>query len=387
VSSLFSPTRLGPLTLRNRTIRSAAFEGMCPGGSPSEELLSYHRSVAAGGIGMTTVAYAAVLEAGRTFTHQLWMRPEVVPGLRSLTEAVHREGAAACIQLGHAGYMSDKKLAGGRAHAPSAVFNLFGLAYPRAMTQGDIAAHVEAFARSTALAQEAGFDAVELQAGHGYLVSQFLTRLTNRRHDEFGGELAARARFLRDVMRAVRAEAGSRMAVLVKMNVDDGFPGGNGIDEARSIAKLLEDEGADALVLSGGFVSKCPFYMLRGELPLRELLRTQPLVNRIGLTLFRRLVVKTYEFRPAFFLEPALAIRPEVRVPLVLVGGINSLATMEQAVGAGIDFVAMARALIREPDFVNRLARGQATESRCHPCNKCVAYMYAGRAWCPETED
>jgi 2,4-dienoyl-CoA reductase-like NADH-dependent reductase (Old Yellow Enzyme family) len=360
---------------------------MCPGGAPSDDLISYHRSVARGGIGMTTVAYAAVLEAGRTFSHQLWMRPEIVPGLRSLTEAVHREGAAASIQLGHAGYMSDRKLAGGRAYAPSAVFNLFGLAYPRAMTRDDIARHVEAFARSTALAREAGFDAVEVQAGHGYLISQFLTPLTNRRRDDYGGKLEGRARFLRDVMRAVRAEAGARMAVVVKMNLDDGFPGGNGVDQASEIAKLLEHEGADALVLSGGFVSKCPLYLMRGELPLKELLETQPLVNRIGLRLFRRLVVKTYEFSPAFFLEPALRVRPAVELPLVLVGGINSLAAMERALGAGLDFVAMARALIREPDFVQRLERGHATESRCHPCNKCMAYMYAGRTWCPECED
>ncbi len=386
MSSLFSPAHLGPLTLKNRTIRSAAFEGMCPGGEPSRDLLDYHWSVARGGIGMTTVAYAAVLQAGRTFSHQLWMRPEIVPGLRSLTEAVHREGAAASIQLGHAGYMSDQKLAGGRAYAPSAVFNLFGLAYPRAMTSDDIALHVAAFARSTALAREAGFDAVEVQAGHGYLISQFLTPLTNRRRDDYGGKLEQRARFLREVMRAVRAEAGPRMAVLVKMNVDDGFPGGNGIDEATEIARMLEREGADALVLSGGFVSKCPLYLMRGELPLEELLRTQPLVHRIGLRLFRRLVVKTYEFTPAFFLEPALAVRAAVQIPLVLVGGINSLAAMERALGAGLDFVAMARALIREPDFVKRLERGICTETRCHPCNKCMAFMYAGRAWCPEID-
>ena len=105
MSKLFTPVTLGPLTLRNRTIRSAAFESMCPGNKPSQQLLDYHRSVAAGGVGMTTVAYAAVTRSGLSFDRQLWMRPEIIPGLRQLTDAVHAEGAAAGIQLGHCGNM------------------------------------------------------------------------------------------------------------------------------------------------------------------------------------------------------------------------------------------------------------------------------------------
>ena len=111
-SKLFTPVTLGPLTLRNRTIRSAAFESMCPGNKPSQMLLDYHRSVAAGGVGMTTVAYAAVTRSGLSFDRQLWMRPEIVPGLRRLTDAVHAEGAAAAIQLGHCGNMSHKSICG-----------------------------------------------------------------------------------------------------------------------------------------------------------------------------------------------------------------------------------------------------------------------------------
>ena len=112
MSKLFTPVTFGPLTLRNRTIRSAAFESMCPGNAPSQMLLDYHRSVAAGGVGMTTVAYAAVTQSGLSFDRQLWMRPEIIPGLKELTDAVHAEGAAAAIQLGHCGNMSHKSICG-----------------------------------------------------------------------------------------------------------------------------------------------------------------------------------------------------------------------------------------------------------------------------------
>ena len=135
---LFTPGSIGPLKLRNRTIRSAAFEGMCPGGVPSESLAAYHRAVAAGGIGMTTVAYVSVANGGRTFAHQAWMRPEIVPSLKKLTGAVHREGAAASIQLGHGGHMGDRKVTGERAVSPSGRFNLFGLTLPRALREPEI---------------------------------------------------------------------------------------------------------------------------------------------------------------------------------------------------------------------------------------------------------
>lgn len=187
----FTPTTIGPLRLRNRTIRAAAFEGMSPGSAPGPSLLAYHRSVAAGGVGMTTVAYAAVTRDGLTFDHQLWMRPEIVPGLRALTDAVHREGAAASIQIGHAGTMGDARVGGRRPFAPSRVFNLYGLTMPEAMSPGQIDEMAAAFGRATRLAHEAGFDAVEVQAGHGYLVSQFLSPLTNKRTDAWGGRCPA----------------------------------------------------------------------------------------------------------------------------------------------------------------------------------------------------
>ena len=193
-SKLFTPVTFGPLTLRNRTIRSAAFESMCPGNAPSDMLLDYHRSVAAGGIGMTTVAYAAVTQSGLSFDRQLWMRPEIIPGLRKLTNAIHAEGAAAGIQLGHCGNMSHKSICGCTPVGASSGFNLYSPTFVRGLRAGELPEMARAYGKAVNLAREAGFDAVEIHAGHGYLISQFLSPSTNHRKDEFGGsdDLTAR---------------------------------------------------------------------------------------------------------------------------------------------------------------------------------------------------
>jgi 2,4-dienoyl-CoA reductase-like NADH-dependent reductase (Old Yellow Enzyme family) len=383
---LFTPGKIGPVTLRNRTIRSAGFEGMCPGGVPSESLLRYHESVAAGGIGMTTVAYVSVEDGGRTFSHQAWMRPGAVPEFRKLTDAVHRQGAMASVQLGHGGNMGDRKVSGERAVAPSARLNLFGLNYPRAMTAADIDRNVMAYGEAVRMSREAGFDAVEIHAGHGYLISQFLSPWTNRRRDDYGGSLENRQRLLRRVMREVREAAGSETAVLVKVNMDDAVRGGMGEAEALETARILEGEGADALVLSGGFVSKSSFYMMKGKIPHREIIRRQssPII-KTGMFLFSRLVVREYPFRELYFLDTARRFREALKLPLVYVGGIVTRAAMEQVLSEGFQFVALARALVKEPDFVNRVKEDPGHVSPCLECgpqNLCVATMYDGEMEC-----
>ena len=158
-SILFTPEKIGPLTVRNRTIRSAAFESMCPGNVPSKELL-----VAAGGVGMTTVAYAAVTRSGLSFDRQLWMRPEIVPGLRKVTDAVHKEGAAASIQLGHCGNMSHKSICGETPVGASTGFNLYSPTFVRGLRKDELPAMAKEFGNAVRLARESGFDAVEIHA-------------------------------------------------------------------------------------------------------------------------------------------------------------------------------------------------------------------------------
>ncbi len=380
---LFSEGRLGPIVLKNRLIRTAAFEGMTPEGKVSDQLIEHHRSLAAGGIGMTTVAYCSVRPEGRTFPHQMVMSEEILPDLTRLVDAVHAEGAAASIQLGHAGLFADKSLAGGRPMGPSAQFNLYGMSYGRAMSASEIQDMVDSFRRAAAMAGEAGFDAVELHLGHGYLLSQFVSPHSNRRRDEWGGSLENRLRFPFAVVDAVLDEIGAKRAVLAKMNMRDGYHGGLQLDDAVRVAMALEDHGVSGLVLSGGDVSKTPFYMLRGKVPVREMVATQRgMLRKVGLTLFGRMLVEAYRYEPLFFFEPARKIRNAVQLPLVYVGGATNLTDMVAVRKAGFEFVALGRALIYEPDFPKSLEDGSLEAVDCDHCNRCVAAMEAGGIRC-----
>ena len=376
-SLLFTPVTLGPLTLRNRSIRSAAFESMCPGNVPSPQLLAYHRSVAAGGVGMTTVAYAAVTRSGLSFDRQLWMRPEIVPGLRELTDAVHAEGAAVSIQLGHCGNMSHKSICGCLPVGASSGFNLYSPTFVRGLRADELPEMAKAYGRSVCLAREAGFDAVEIHAGHGYLISQFLSPSTNHRKDEFGGTLANRMRFMEMVMEEVMTAAGNDMAVLVKMNMRDGFRGGMELDESLQVARKLQELGAHALVLSGGFVSKAPMYVMRGEMPIRTMTYYMTCWwLKYGVRLVGKYMIPSVPFREAYFLEDALKFREALDIPLVYVGGLVSRQKIEEVLNHGFEAVQMGRALLNEPDFVNRMRREENARCNCRHSNYCIARMY-----------
>ncbi|MEP7128382.1 MAG: NADH:flavin oxidoreductase [Chitinophagales bacterium] len=384
---LFTPVTIGPLKLRNPFIRAAAFEGMSPQHEVSQKLIDYHQSVAAGGIGMTTVAYAAVTKNGLSFPHQLWLREEVVPQLKRLTDAVHEQGAAASIQIGHCGNMSKRSVTGTRPVAPSARFNMYAPSFPRAMRKAEIQEMAKSFGNAVRLAQQAGFDAVEIHAGHGYLISQFLSPFTNHRNDEFGGSLINRMRFLQLVINEVMEAAATKTAVLVKMNMRDGFEGGMEIDESLQVAAMLENAGVHALVLSGGFVSRAPMYILRGAMPVNTLaLHTESMLLSIFVKYFGKFLVKEVPFTENYFLEDALLFRKALKLPLVYVGGILSKENIEQVLSEGFDAVAIARALIRDPDFINKLLREELSHSACDTCNYCVALIYDGPFSCIQND-
>ncbi len=378
---VFSPARLGSLNLRNRVIKTATYEGMSPGGVPSDALIRHHRELAAGGVGMTTVAYCAVSPNGRTFEAQMYMRDAILPKLRALTEAVHTEGAAVSIQLGHCGYFSRNTTLPRRCSlGPSFRLNEYGLMsgvpFTRAMTEADIAQVIDEFGTAAAMAVSAGFDALELHLGHGYLLSQFLCPATNRRRDMWGGSLENRMRLPLTVLRRVRERVGAGFPILCKTNLRDGFRGGLELDESVKIAQALEREGVDAIVLSGGFTSRTPFYLFRGARPIKEMIEVEhnPF-QKLSLRFFGNRIIREYPFKEMFFLEDARAVRRAVRVPLVLLGGVLSVDNLETAMREGFDFVAMGRALIADPDLINRMQQGEATRSRCISCNKCVAEM------------
>ena len=378
-SALFTPSSIGPLTLRNRTIRAAAFESMCPGNAPSEMLYNYHTSVARGGIGMTTLAYAAVTQSGLSFERQLWLRPEIIPGLRKITDAIHNEGAAASIQIGHCGNMSHKSICGCTPISASTGFNIYSPTFVRGMKQSEIVAMAKAYGKAVLLAREAGMDAVEVHAGHGYLISQFLSPYTNHRKDEYGGSLENRMRFMKMCMEEVMTAAGSDMAVLVKMNMRDGFKGGMETDETLEVARTLQDQcGAHALILSGGFVSRAPMYVMRGAMPIRTLTHYMPAGwLPVGVRMAGRMMIPTVPFKEAYFLEDALKFRAALKMPLVYVGGLLSREKIEEVLGYGFEFVSMARALINDPAFVNHMREDDKARCDCGHSNYCIARMYS----------
>lgn len=389
MSELFTPYKIGPVELRNRTIRSAAFEGMCEHNSPSQELFDYHTAVARGGIGMTTVAYAAVCRSGLSFERQLWMRPEIVPELKKLTDAIHAEGAKASIQLGHCGNMSHRKICGCMPYGASSGFNLYSPTFVHGMNHKEIDEVVAAYGKAVELAIEAGFDAVEIHAGHGYLISQFLSPYTNHRKDEYGGSLDNRMRFMRRCMDAVVKAGKGKVAIFVKMNTRDGFKGGMEVEDSITVAKELQKCGADALVLSGGFVSRAPMYVMRGQFPVRSIVHYMPWSQwwlKAGVILGGKIVSPTVPFKRLFFLEDALKFRAALPdMPLVYVGGVTTRKDADKVIDSGFQMLQMGRAVLEDTDFVNKMKADENHCSECEHSNFCIGRMYSLSMACHKT--
>lgn len=382
-SILFTPGKLGPLTIRNRTIRSAAFENMATGNNPSAMLLDYHRSVAAGGVGMTTLAYASIAQSGLSFEDQLWLRPEVVSGLREITDAIHKEGAAASIQIGHCGNMSHRAITKCMPVSASNGFNLYSPTLHRKLSEKEMIEMAKDFGNGVRLAREAGFDCVEVHAGHGYLISQFLSPYTNRRRDQYGGPLKNRMKFMQMCMSEVMEAAKGDMAIVAKTNMRDGFKGGNDIEEGIEIAKELKNLGVHGLVLSGGFVSKAPMYVMRGAMPIKSMTHYMKIWwLKYGVKMAGSIMVPTVPFKEAYFLEDALVFRKEIPdLPLIYVGGLVARDKIDEVLGKGFEFVQMGRALLNNPSFVNDMKQG-CQRCNCKHSNYCIGRMYSKEMAC-----
>ncbi len=385
LSPILSPTRLGPLALRNRIVKCATYETRAADGLVTDALVDWHREIAAGGVAMTTLAYCSVAADGRTFKDQIVMRPAAAPGLARFAAAMHAEGAKAAIQIGHAGWFADPKATGTRPLGPSGTFSLHAQRFARAMSLADLDRIERDFATAARIAVDAGFDGIEVHVGHGYLLSQFLSPYNNKRRDEYGGGLENRARFPRRIVRAVREAAGRAVAIWAKLNMEDGFASGLRSDDGIAVARLLEADGAlDGLQLTGGHTTKTPMFLMRGASPLVELFgRERNPVRRIALRVGATLLMRNYPFEEAFFLPLARRFRAAVRLPLMLLGGVNEQATMEAALDEGFELLALGRALIRQPDLVRRIEAGDFDGSLCTHCNRCVAYVGHAPTRCP----
>lgn len=379
-SKIFTPCQIGPITLRNRTIRSAAFENMARENKPTEQLFNYHTSVAKGGIGMTTVAYASVMESGLSFDGQLWLREEAIPDLKKLTDAIHEQGAKASIQIGHCGNMTHRATCHCKPWSPSGRFNLYSPTFTHQMTHEEIDETVEAFGRAVDLCRRSGFDCIEVHAGHGYLISQFLSPYTNRRKDEYGGSLENRMRFMRRVITRVMEEAKDDMAIVVKVNMTDGFRTGMQEDECLKVTQELEKLGVHALVLTAGFVSKAPMAVMRGAMPFKTLAHYMDMKKfwwlKLGMLLGGRFVIPTVPYKDAYFYESAMRFRAALKMPLIYVGGMVEKSDMEKVLDSGFVAFQMGRALVHDTGFVSKLQSGELTRSGCGHSNYCIGRMY-----------
>lgn len=382
---VFSPATLGPITLRNRIIKSATFEARTPDDVVSDDLIAFHRAIAAGGIGMTTVAYTAVSQGGRTNGGQIWMRPEAVPGLQRLADAIHAEGAAISAQIGHAGPVANARSNKATALAPVRFFNPLSMKFAKHASRDDINDVIAAHASAARFAIESGFDAVEIHLGHNYLASSFLSPMINRRTDEFGGSLENRAKVARSIVMAVRREVErlgpAPIAVTAKLNMADGVRGSINIEESLQTAKWLEEDGGlDAIELTAGSSLLNPMYLFRGDAPVKEFAAAQKWPLNWGMRMTGKKFMREYPYRETYLLEDAEQFRKELTMPLILLGGITNRDSMDRAMAAGFEFVAMGRALLAEPDLLNRLqADGDAhsVQSLCTHCNKCMPTIYS----------
>jgi 2,4-dienoyl-CoA reductase-like NADH-dependent reductase (Old Yellow Enzyme family) len=346
--TIFEPTRLRGMPLPNRLIRSATWEGMCEeDGRPTGKLIDCYTDLARGGVGLIVSGYAFVREDGKQLPGKLGIYTDrFADDFRRMTATVHEAGGRLVIQLVHAGGQAHVNRAGQRPVAPSAVATGQYPQLPAELSVADIQALVAAFARSAGWAKEWGADAVQLHGAHGYLINQFLSPLTNRRTDHYGGSLENRCRFLLEVFRAVRFAVGGDYPVLIKLNAMDNLQGGLELDDAVYAAGQLSAAGIDAIEVSSGTSAS------GDKTPVRKK------INKPALEAYNR--------------DAALRIKAVVACPVIVVGGIRSWEIAERTVSDdGLDYVALSRPLIREPGLPNRWRSGDHTASPCVSCLEC----------------
>ena len=345
---VFDETRINGMTLANRLVRSATWEGMCEeDGRPTPKLAVYYANLAKGGVGLIITGYAFIRHDGRQLPGQMGIKDDgFADEMRQVTRAVHGEGGNICLQLVHCGGQTTSKVIGGRPVAPSAVEVKQFPEVPAELTVAEIELLVRQFGEGAARAREYGFDAVQLHAAHGYLINQFLSPLTNRRQDAYGGSIENRCRFLLQVYRCVRDAVGKDFPVMVKLNGSDNLTEGLELDDALAAAKALDEEGVDAIEVSGGTPASGE------EVPVRQGIERRE--------------------QEAYNLPLAARIKNAVRCPVMVVGGFRTFELVEGVIRREeADYVALARPLIREPHLPRRWQEGNEAKARCISCNGC----------------
>lgn len=358
MSILFESTRLKNMTLSNRFVRSATYDGLSdPTGRVTDRQISLIDDLAAGGVGLIVTAITYVHPSGQVSSFMNSIADDAcIPGLQKLARTAHQRGARIAVQLYHGGREARFVKTRGQLPAGPSVITCdpFYRWNYREMTEEEIQVVVHAFGQAARRAREAGFDAVQIHGAHGYLFSQFLSPFTNRREDKWGGSPENRLRLHTEVYQAIRRETGADYPVLIKLGVEDGFTGGLTIAEGIQAALMLADAGYDALEISSG---------VRGE--------------KYEGTEYRTKILKPS--REGYFRKWARDIKQKTGVPVIAVGGLKSVAMMEEMVRRGeADFVSLCRPLISEPDLIRSWDVDPGKKPRCLYCNQCLEAVHRG---------
>ncbi len=372
---LARPGKIGNLFLKNRIVRSATMEAMATeDGSVTDRHISLYRLLAEGGAGLIITGHTWVQKNGQAGPHQMGLDDDnFVPGLARIAETVHRFGAGAktALQLTHCGRQTASQP---EPVAPSAIFEPVVNRTPREMTVAEIENTVAAFAEGARRARDAGFDAVQLHAAHGWLLSGFLSPFTNRRTDDYGGSTERRCRIVEEIYDRITEKVGKDFPVLVKTNVDDFVVDGVGLPEARKIAARLARKGAAGIETSGG-MWQC---LTRSEVELgwKPVMIPEARVN-----------IKPGE-NEAYFRASAREIKKDVNIPILLIGGVRSVGTAEDVLAQGdADFISLSRPLIREPDLPRKWLEGVKTTADCISCNTCLRSLREGGLRCMQMKE
>ncbi|MFC1581082.1 NADH:flavin oxidoreductase [Thermodesulfobacteriota bacterium] len=354
MSVMFETTEINGMTLSNRFVRSATWEGMAgEDGACTPKLLDLMVELAKGGLGLIITSHAYVKKDGQAGPWQLGIYDDrFIDGLRKMTDTVHENGSRVVMQLAHAGFFANPKLTGQTPLAPS---NVEGLAKGsrEELSQDQIQAIVGAYGEAARRAKTAGFDGVQIHAAHGYLLSQFLSPAFNKRRDEYGGPVENRARAIMEVLQSIRSAVGEDFPVLIKMNCQDFLEGGLSFEDTLEVGALLDQGGLDAIELSGGTLISGKLSPSRGGIKSEE--------------------------KEAYFRDSAKALKEKVSIPLILVGGNRSFQLGERLVQEGYaDYISMCRPLIREPHLISRWEAGDLAKATCLSDNQCFGPAMAG---------
>jgi len=383
LKKLLSPAKLNGITLKNRVIKAATFESMLDNNSNiNQNCIDFHQTFVEGGVGMTTLAYCAPEPDGRMLEHYMYIREEIKPQLQQLADIAHKNGSMLSGQIAHCGEFSrNKGIKRKRPIGPSSGFNLvgslYGMFWTQQMDKNLMKEIANSYADTARIMKESGFDAVELHLGHGYLLSQFISPITNKRKDEYGGSIENRMRYPLEVVAAVREIVGPDFPILTKISMYDDLKGGITLNDGIEVAKMLDKAGVDGIILSAGTSSQNPMLLFHGDSILPGLLTFEKSAfMRLGMKMVGKSMFKNYPYKELFLLEGAKKIREAVKCNLIYIGGTIDPKSLEKVMDLGFDFVQSGRPLLRDPQMVNHLQEyGMDYKNGCTHCNQCAPLM------------